>query len=399
MGDRDEHRRDLEDYLNYLESRGRSPYTVRSYRLGLEHFHRWLDAHKLAPGDVSRRVLEAYLDDLRISPKGGAVRASLEHAGQVNPATRKAYPNPERKASTINHRLSVLAAFFDFLIRRDEDDPAGGWSNRGNPVRPAGTPLTHGMTGRDVPKRNRRSELRMRVPRDLPRDIDRDLAEKVIETAVSWRDKALITLLYRSGQRIGDWCDGRGHGVLGMRLSDLDEAGRTIVVRLKGPRHEHRVPVTDDFWVLFESYLSAERGDVDTDAAWVGLRKATGKPLTYQAFAGSVRYIGKKLGANISAHMFRHAVARAVVEVAGIKAAQELLGHAHITTTADTYARVDLPALLDAVNKARSVTRAERSGAPSSTASSRYVFSYDPETLVELDLIADPSGRADGDIR
>lgn len=392
-------REDLNGYLIYLESRGRSPYTVRSYRLGLDHFYAWLDAHEFALDDVSRRIVEAYLDDLRISPKGGAVLASLERAGQVNPATRKAYPNPERKASTINHRLSVLAAFFDFLIRRDEGDPAAAWSNRANPVRPAGTPLTHGMTGRDVPKRNRRSELRMRVPRDLPRDIDRDLAEKVIETAVSWRDKALITLLYRSGQRIGDWCDGRGHGVLGMRLSDLDQAGRSIVVRLKGPRHEHRVPVTDDFWVLFESYVSAERGDVDTDAAWVGLRKATGRPLTYQAFEASVRYIGKKLGANISAHMFRHAVARAVVEVAGIKAAQQLLGHAHITTTADTYARVDLPALLEAVNKARSKVSDERPRAPSATASSRYVFSYDPETLAELDSIAVPADPSETDTR
>lgn len=392
-------RTDLTDYLTYLESRGRSPYTLRSYRLGLEHFYAWLDAHELALDDVSRQIVEAYLDDLRISPKGGAVPASLERAGQVNPATRKAYPNPERKASTINHRLSVLAAFFDFLIRRDEGDPSDAWSNRGNPVRPAGTSMTHGMTGRDVPKRNRRSELRMRIPRDLPRDIDRELAEKVIETAVSCRDKALLTLLYRSGQRIGDWCEGRGHGVLGMRLSDLDHAGRTIVVRLKGPRHEHRVPVTDDFWVLFERYVNAERGDVDTDAAWLGFRKAKARPLTYQAFEASVRYIGKKLGANISAHMFRHAVARTVVEVAGIKAAQELLGHAHITTTADTYARVDMPALLEAVNKARSVTRAERPGAPSATTSSRYVFSYDPDTLAELNLIADPSDPADADTR
>lgn len=393
------HREDLNDYLTYLESRGRSPYTVRSYRLGLDHFHRWLDARDLALREVSKQILEEYLEDLRISPKDGAVSPSLEHAGQVNPATRKPYPNPERKASTINHRLSVLAAFFDFLIRRDEGDPAAGWSNRGNPVRPDGMPLTHGMTGRDVPKRNRRSELRMRVPRNLPRDIDRDLAEKVIETAVSWRDKALITLLYRSGQRIGDWCEGHGHGVLGMRLSDVDQAGRTIVVRLKGPRHEHRVPVTDDFWALFDRYMNEERGDAPIDAAWVGLRKATGRPLTYQAFEASVRYIGKKLGANISAHMFRHAVARAVVEVAGIKAAQELLGHAHITTTADTYARVDMSALLQAVSKARSMTRGERFGAPSATASSRYVFSYDPETLAELDLIAESSGPADADTR
>lgn len=390
MAARREHRVDLEDYLAYLESRGRSAYTVRSYRLGLEHFHRWLEAQDLALNDIGTKNIEAYLDNLRVTPKDGAVRISLQRSGQVNPATRKAYPAPERKASTINHRLSVLTAFFDFLIRRDEDDACSEWNGRVNPVRPTVAPLTHGMTGRDVPKRNRRSELRMRVPRDLPRDIDCELAEKVIKTATSWRDKALITLLYRTGQRIGDWSDG-GHGILGMRLCDLDRQSCTVVVRLKGPRHEHRVPVTDDFWPLFDRYVKEERGEVAIDAAWVGLRRAKGRPLTYKAFEASLRFIGKKLDANISAHMFRHAVARAVVEVAGIKAAQELLGHAHITTTADTYARVDLPALLEAVNKARAVRNNKHPSGPSATTNPSYVFAYDPETLIELDLIAGPA--------
>jgi hypothetical protein len=54
----------------------------------------------------------------------------------------------------------------------------------------------------------------------------------------------LLTLLWRTGQRISDWSDDHGrHGVLGMRLGDLDRASSTIVVCLKGARDEHRVPV------------------------------------------------------------------------------------------------------------------------------------------------------------
>ena len=50
------------------------------------------------------------------------------------------------------------------------------------------------------------------------------------------------------------------HGILGMRLGDLDRRSGTIVVRLKGARDEHRVPVSDDFWPVFARYLGQERG-------------------------------------------------------------------------------------------------------------------------------------------
>jgi hypothetical protein len=59
----------------------------------------------------------------------------------------------------------------------------------------------------------------------------------------------ILTLLSRAGQRIGDWSTLAGrHGVLGMTLGDINYNRRTVTVRLKGARDEHRVPVADDFW-------------------------------------------------------------------------------------------------------------------------------------------------------
>ncbi len=58
----------------------------------------------------------------------------------------------------------------------------------------------------------------------------------------SSRNKALLTLLWRTGQRIGDWNELHGcHGLLGLRLADVDERTATVLVRLKGARDEHRV--------------------------------------------------------------------------------------------------------------------------------------------------------------
>ena len=385
----------IDAFLSYLERRGRSPYTIRSYGIALQDFSSWLKATDIELEDVTRVVIENYIDHFRVGIKGGAVRPSLDRAGQINALTRKSYSTPERKPATINHRVSVLTSFFTYLINSSATTSSATWSERANPVGVAQHSSTHGMTGRDAPVKRRRGEFRMRMPRDLPRDLDPELAEKLIATATSWRDKTLLTLLYRSGQRIGDWCDGRGHGTLGMRLSDLDEGSRTIVVRLKGARNEHRVPVTDDFWPLFHRYLADERGDAPTQAAWVGLRKGGGRPLTYSAFESSLRYTGKKLGVNVSAHMFRHSVARAVVEVAGLKAAQELLGHAHISTTADIYTRVDISAMIKVLENAHATTntgaaKRAKGGPASPTGPERYVFAYDEDTIQELDALASP---------
>src|SRR5260370_37733033 len=92
-----------------------------------------------------------------------------------------------------------------------------------------------------------------------------------------------------------------------MTLTDVDEHKGTITVLLKGARCAHRVPVTDDFWPLYHHYLSEERYvDSSVTALWVGLRKGKGHPLSYASFESSLRYIGRKLGANVNAHMFRH---------------------------------------------------------------------------------------------
>lgn len=253
------------------------------------------------------------------------------------------------------------------------------------------------MLGRDVPRRGRAGELRRRIPRHLPRQVDPVLAARLIDTAHSWRDKAILTLLYRTGQRIGDWSEYAGrHGILGMTVADVDERAGTVTVLLKGARDEHRVPVTDDFWPLYHQYLRYERNTEPSGSAlWMGLRKGKGEPLSYASFESSLRYISRKLGANVNAHMFRHTLAQAIVDQGRLKVAQDLLGHRHLSTTADIYASTDQQALVEAVCAAKSQFETEqmqaahprRSGQGASSQSS-YVFLYDEATLQELDQVA-----------
>ena len=382
---------EIDEFLLRLARSGRSAHTLRSYALGLAHFFGWLRERGMDLEGVTTSTIGEYVDHLRTEPKRGACRTDPERAGRTNPLTRKVHPSAERKKpGTVNHRLSVLSSFFGHRAERGAE---GGARPRPNPVPSRKDPMegSHGMAGRDAPRRGRAAEFRSREPETLPKGIEPGLAERIIAAAGSRRDRAILTLLWRTGQRIGDWGGPAGrHGVLGMSLHDLDEKSGFVVVRLKGARDEHRVPVTEDFWPPFRGYLEHERGaDLPTEAAWVGLRRGKGRPLSYSAFEASLRYAGRKVGANVNAHMFRHALAQAVVEAADLKTAQEILGHRQISTTAAAYARVDERAMVEAVARARSRSRPRP---PASEEDPAPLFAYDAFTLGELERLAEQDG-------
>ncbi|WP_081444387.1 tyrosine-type recombinase/integrase [Xylanimonas cellulosilytica] len=166
----------------------------------------------------------------------------------------------------------------------------------------------------------------------------------------------------------------------------MDRRSSTVIVRLKGARDEHRVPVPAQFWPLLDEYLAAERRDAPGEALWVGLRRGWPRPLSYSAFEASLRVLSASTGVPVTAHMFRHTVATRVVEVAGVAVAQELLGHSHVATTVDTYAHVDVRALVGAVADVERQARAPREIG----SGGRYAFHYDSRTVAELDAVATP---------
>jgi integrase/recombinase XerD len=218
--------------------------------------------------------------------------------------------------------------------------------------------------------------------------------QALLAVACSARDRALLTLLWRTGQRIGDWSEEHGlHGVLGMRLGDLDRVSSTVVVCLKGARDEHRVPVSGDFWPLYATYVREERGlGAPEEPVWVALRRGQGRPLGYATFESQLRELGRRAGVRVTAHMFRHALAQALVDTAGLKVAQEVPGHASVSTTARSYARVDEAAMVTALAAAREVLdRDDERGVAASEDREGYVFAYDPETIAELDQAASTS--------
>jgi integrase len=142
---------------------------------------------------------------------------------------------------------------------------------------------------------------------------------------------------------------------------------------------------------LLEEYLTVERGKPGIAALWVGRRQAAGRPLRYPAFEVSLRATAARLGVHATAHMFRHTVAQHLVEIAGLTVAKEVLGHQHISTTAEEYTHVDEAAMLAALTE---VARRQRSSLPGAAKPpARYAFPYSAEALSALDEITDGRRR------
>jgi site-specific recombinase XerD len=321
---------------------------------------RWLGGEDLSLDQVTRSVIVRY------------TRSLVEGERQLS-------------AVSVNHRLSVLATFFAWLLERKGEAVDAGDAR--NPVPRVAERVLHRAAGRDEPRRER-AELRRRVPVRVPRTVDADTVEKLRDAAPSIRDQAILTLLWRTGARIGDWVtEADRHGVLGLATGDVDAKRRVVRVRLKGSRDEHRVPVTDDFWTLWERYLSLERGDTGGHWAWEGRRRARGRPLRYDAFAVMLRALGRRVGVHLHAHMLRHGLAEAVVATSGLQVAQEILRHRHLGTTAHFYVRVDEATMVAGVELA-----ARRLAMGQAAMPGTWVFQYDELTLAELGRLTDGAG-------
>ena len=156
-----------------------------------------------------------------------------------------------------------------------------------------------------------------------------------LTTATGLRDRALMELIYGGGLRISE--------AVALPRADLDLD--LAAVRVLGKRGKVRVvplPETTVGWV--ERYLREARPSLAKGPSpWV-LLSDTGKPLARQrAYTVLARYAEEAgIAASVGPHTLRHTYAVHLVQGgADLRAVQELLGHASISTT-QVYTALDM---------------------------------------------------------
>jgi len=354
---------DISAYLRWLVLNGRSPYTVRSYALGMAHFHSWVLARGGLPEHITPSDIAKYIAAYR---------------------SEESSPGP----ATTNHRLTVLSGFYRFLIDIHIENPA--WAGKRNPVPVA--VQSERTTPMHVRQRRARADLRRRVPRPVHRQLDAFEIASLFNSARSLRDQALLKLLEWSGQRIGDWSDVNGrHGILGLALGDIDPFRRMITVQLKGSRRSHIIPVGEPFWPIYSEYLRAERPPADHSAAWISFRRGKGKPLTYSTFETLFRDLRKRSGVRqVTAHSYRHTFAQGLLDTTdNLALVQAFLAHSSPETTATTYVHVPIERMVRAVHDLEQRPTVARDDHDSPA----YAFAYDIKSLTELELLFKDAGH------
>lgn len=281
------------EFFEYLKhERNVSPHTERSYLSDLEQFSNYLGDRDFAAVDHRTiRDFMAHLADLKI------------------------------KKASIARKLSAIRTFFRYLNRQ-------GFIEQ-NPSRLVATP--------------RREK---RLPSVLTVDDALSLMEapasKAAEGSLSrLRDRAVLETLYSTGIRVSE--------LIGIDRDDIDRHDRLVRIRGKG-RKERIVPIGTKALDVIGAYLSQKSKGADGPAVFSG---PSGKRLTVRTVQRILENYKKILGLQqkASPHTLRHSFATHMLESgADLRAIQELLGHATLSTT-QRYTHLNLDSLMDVYDK------------------------------------------------
>ena len=195
-----------------------------------------------------------------------------------------------------------------------------------------------------------------KVRRRLPSVLDPDQVARLLDMpehdTVAIRDHAMMELFYGCGLRLAE--------LVGLDTADLPRADDLLEVTGKGAK-TRRVPVGTmarsaiDRWLRVRSQLA----DTDEPALFVGVRGRRISPRTVQTQLRK-RAIEQGAPTNIHPHLLRHSFASHLLESSGdLRAVQELLGHADISTT-PIYTHLDFQHLAQVYDKAHPRARKKR---------------------------------------
>jgi integrase/recombinase XerC len=269
----------VDRYLDHLRAtRGASPHTLRAYSRDLAELCAFLEERELDdPAEVTPRTLRAFL-------------ARLDDRGLARPS--------------IQRTLSSVRGFFKHLLER-------------------GLIQVHPATG-----------LRQaRQARALPGclelgEVEALLAAPDTTTPVGRRDRALFEVMYSAGTRAAE--------TVGLDRGDLDFRREVARVRGKG-RKERLAALGSHARNALDAYLKdPERPTPAPRAANAVFLNLRGGRLTTRSLGRIVeRYVrAAGLLRHATPHTLRHSFATHLLDRGlDLKSVQELLGHAHLSTT------------------------------------------------------------------
>lgn len=280
--------------------RGAAENTVSAYAADVAGFLTFITQHKGAPQGLGA-LAEISTSDMR---------AWMAHTRGDNVGPR-----------SLARKLSAVKSFYRWLAEREGFEPTAVLATRSP-----------------------------RFQRKLPRPLSVEAARNVIDTAelqsltpwISARDQAVITLLYGCGLRISE--------ALSLKGAD-SPLPTSLRITGKGGK-ERMVPVLPAAQRALAQYVRACPHPIEDDGPlFMGARGGQLSPRVVQKTMARVR---EQLGlpATATPHAMRHSFATHLLNAGGdLRAIQELLGHASLSTT-QAYTGVDTARLMEVYARA-----------------------------------------------
>lgn len=264
----------------------------------------------VAERGAAKNTLESYQRDL--GDFAGFAKAKHADMVQATPDLIRAYlkhlDGYGLAARTQARRLSALRMFFRFLYaeRIREDDPTAVI---------------------DSPK----------VGKALPKYLSEDEVDRLLTTAANYSGKdgkrmvALMEVLYATGLRVSE--------LVGLPLRALSRDGLMLIVQGKGNK-ERMVPLSEPATDAILAYLDVRDGFLPKgvkDSPYMFPSRAKQGFLTRARFAQLLKQLAIDTGIEpkrVSPHVLRHSFAsHLLAHGADLRALQQMLGHADISTT------------------------------------------------------------------
>ena len=265
--------REIEDYINYLKiERQLSINTIDSYKRDLEDFYKY----------TSKSYKFITKDDV------------INYLGYLNNKI-----NPR----SINRHIVSIKNYFKFLEKNN--------SIKINPC--------DDITGLKTTKK---------LPKVLSEDDINKLLDIKLNNAFSYRNKAMLELMYSSGLRVSE--------LLSLEVNNIDFNMNLVRVFGKGSK-ERIVPIDDIATKYLSEYINVYRNTLlknkESDILFLNSR---GDKLTRQGFFKILKTIAREKGIKkeLSPHTLRHSFATHLLNHgADLRSIQTMLGHENIETT------------------------------------------------------------------
>lgn len=280
---------DISDFKNYLKlERGASMHTIEAYLNDIGKFYQYLQMEN--PSIQTEHIHKSHIDSFLIY-------------------LNESYSLQETTQSRI---ISGIKAFFQFLIyeNRIESDPSE---------------LI------ETPKIKRKNPDTLSFE-----EINKILENIDLSSETGVRDRAILETLYSCGLRVSE--------LIALRLSSVQKELQLVRVIGKGNK-ERIVPIGKDALKYISQYVDGYRDlkkidEKDRDFVFLNQRS---RPISRIYIFLMIRKMAAQVGIRktISPHTLRHSFATHLIEGgADLRAVQEMLGHASITTT-EIYTHLD----------------------------------------------------------